>query len=199
MSTRDMILEIAFRGFLEEGFEKISLNELIKRTGLTKGAFYYHFESKNELLREILQKYFHAYIEQNINMLIDFEGSVAEKVNFSIKSITNVQERIKELCSQNIDPKAFLMLFYEGLKRDEQLREHNQHYQKKALASITDLMEQGQASGEIRQDISAKQLANLFQACIRGSMFDWVIMDKDRSKKVFRENLQTLLKTIMVE
>lgn len=199
MNTRDMILKVAFQGFLADGFEKVSLNELIKRTGLTKGAFYYHFDSKDELLREILQKYFHAYIEQNIDMLVELEGSVVEKVNFSIESITNVQERIKEICSQNTDPKAFLMLFYEGLKRDEQLREHNLRYQKKALTSITTLMEQGQASGEIRQDISAKQIATLFQACIRGSMFDWVVMGEDRSAKTLRENMQTFLKTIMVE
>lgn len=196
MNTREMILEVAFQGFLEEGFEKISLNELIKRTGLTKGAFYYHFASKNELLSEILFKYFHAYIERNIDLISNFHGSVAEKLNIAIESITNVQARISEICSENIDPKAFLMLFYEGLKRDDQLREHNQRYQRKALASVTAVMEQGQANGEVRRDISAQQIANLLFACVRGSMFDWVVMDKEILGMTLRENLQTFVKTI---
>ena len=61
MNTRDLILDVAFRGFLENGFEKISLNELIKRTELTKGAFYYHFKSKDKLLSDILFKNCHKY------------------------------------------------------------------------------------------------------------------------------------------
>jgi AcrR family transcriptional regulator len=47
--TRQRILEAAAAGFAEHGYDGVSLNELIRRSGLTKGAFYFHFASRDEL------------------------------------------------------------------------------------------------------------------------------------------------------
>jgi AcrR family transcriptional regulator len=47
--TRARILELAAGAFAREGYEGTSLNELIRESGLTKGAFYFHFSSKKEL------------------------------------------------------------------------------------------------------------------------------------------------------
>lgn len=197
MNTREMILEIAFQGFLEEGFEKISLNELIKRTGLTKGAFYYHFNSKDELLGEILRKYFHSYIENNIDHISDFDGSIVDKMNFAIKSITNIHARIREINPESVDPKAFLLLFQEGLKRDEQLREHNLHSQNKLLKSLTALISQGQKDGEIRDDIPPKEIAYLLNATVKGSMFEWTMSKRESLENVLKENIQTFISLII--
>lgn len=48
-TTRQRVLEVAGRHFLERGYNGTSLNDLIKETGLTKGGFYFHFASKAEL------------------------------------------------------------------------------------------------------------------------------------------------------
>jgi TetR/AcrR family transcriptional repressor of nem operon len=47
--TRTQILETAALAFAERGFDAVSLNELIRASGVTKGAFYFHFASKDEL------------------------------------------------------------------------------------------------------------------------------------------------------
>jgi AcrR family transcriptional regulator len=47
--TRQRILEVAAHAFAERGYAGISLNDVIRRTGLTKGGFYFHFDSKAEL------------------------------------------------------------------------------------------------------------------------------------------------------
>ena len=47
--TRQRILEVAAHAFAEHGYAGISLNDVIRRTGLTKGGFYFHFDSKAEL------------------------------------------------------------------------------------------------------------------------------------------------------
>lgn len=48
-ATRARIVETAARAFAENGFEGVSLSELATATGLSKGAFYFHFASKDEL------------------------------------------------------------------------------------------------------------------------------------------------------
>ena len=47
--TRERLLESAALVFARDGYELASLNELIRESGLTKGAFYHHFGSKEEL------------------------------------------------------------------------------------------------------------------------------------------------------
>jgi len=52
--TRDTIIQIASRLFLENGYEPISLNQIAVQCGITKASLYYHFANKAELFTESL-------------------------------------------------------------------------------------------------------------------------------------------------
>jgi TetR/AcrR family transcriptional regulator, transcriptional repressor for nem operon len=48
--NRDRVVETAGRLFREKGFDGIGLNDLMQAAGLTRGGFYGHFESKEDLV-----------------------------------------------------------------------------------------------------------------------------------------------------
>lgn len=52
--TRQLILEAAGAVFAERGFDGATISGVYQRVGVTKGAFYFHFSSKEELAREVL-------------------------------------------------------------------------------------------------------------------------------------------------
>lgn len=52
-SRREELIEAALAAFMERGYEATSIGRLAKRTGLSKAAFSYHFETKEALLEEI--------------------------------------------------------------------------------------------------------------------------------------------------
>ena len=54
-NTREEILDVATDLFIELGYDKTSLREIAERVGVTKAALYYHFESKEEIFRTLLQ------------------------------------------------------------------------------------------------------------------------------------------------
>ena len=56
--TRDRILETALDLFIERGYDKTSLREIAERVGVTEAALYYHFSSKEEILRTLVQPLF---------------------------------------------------------------------------------------------------------------------------------------------
>jgi AcrR family transcriptional regulator len=57
--TRQRILDAALEVFLEKGYEDATILEIVAATdGLTRGAFYHHFESKEEVLDEIAEYVF---------------------------------------------------------------------------------------------------------------------------------------------
>ena len=55
--TRKRILDAAQALVLGHGFAGVSVDQLIKSLGLTKGAFFHHFRSKNDLARALIRRY----------------------------------------------------------------------------------------------------------------------------------------------
>ncbi len=57
--TRERIQSVALELFAEHGYEKTSLREIAERLGVTKAALYYHFKSKEDIVRSFTEDYVH--------------------------------------------------------------------------------------------------------------------------------------------
>ena len=56
--TRARIQQVALEMFAEQGYERTSLREIAERLGVTKAALYYHFKSKEDIVRSFTEDYF---------------------------------------------------------------------------------------------------------------------------------------------
>src|SRR5216117_2644416 len=56
--TRGRILDAAAAVFDERGFSGASLSDILARAGVTKGALYFHFSSKEELAKYLVEEQF---------------------------------------------------------------------------------------------------------------------------------------------
>src|SRR6476646_578610 len=63
--TRSRVQKVALELFAEQGYEKTSLREIAERLGVTKAALYYHFRSKEDIVRSFIEDY-RAELEQVI-------------------------------------------------------------------------------------------------------------------------------------
>ncbi len=52
---REQILDAALELFSRDGYEKVSMNQLAKQAGLTKGGVYFHFSSKEEVFTAMVE------------------------------------------------------------------------------------------------------------------------------------------------
>ena len=55
--TRTAIMDAAQDLILQQGFAATSIDQIIERTGVTKGAFFYHFKSKSDLAHALVERY----------------------------------------------------------------------------------------------------------------------------------------------
>lgn len=62
-NTRKRILDTAQAMILDHGYAGVSVDMLIKSLGLTKGAFFHHFKSKNDLARTLIRRFADEGIE----------------------------------------------------------------------------------------------------------------------------------------
>ena len=75
-ATREKILEVGQQLLLEQGYGGMSVDQVLAGAGITKGAFFYHFKSKNELAQELINR----YVEVDNALLHDLMDR-AEKLN----------------------------------------------------------------------------------------------------------------------
>jgi TetR/AcrR family transcriptional repressor of nem operon len=55
--TRTAIMDAAQELILQQGFAATSIDQIIERTGVTKGGFFYHFTSKSDLAHALVERY----------------------------------------------------------------------------------------------------------------------------------------------
>jgi AcrR family transcriptional regulator len=67
---RAEFVDCAFRLFLEKGYEKTTINDVIAAAGLSKGAFYHHFRAKEDLLEAIAAR----FAEQSLARAAEVDG-----------------------------------------------------------------------------------------------------------------------------
>ena len=69
-ATRRHILDVAGRAFAEHGYRGISLNDIVRDSGLTKGAFYFHFPSKEALALAVFRDKQEDWVGQTMSALM---------------------------------------------------------------------------------------------------------------------------------
>lgn len=72
--TRERILDLAYEAVIRKGFAATSIEELVEAAGITKSGFFYHFKDKNDLARQLVER----YLITNQAFLDDLAGRARE-------------------------------------------------------------------------------------------------------------------------
>ncbi|MFJ7649194.1 TetR/AcrR family transcriptional regulator [Lysinibacillus sp. NPDC097279] len=98
--TVQQILSISYRLFLEKGYEQTTIQDIINELGMSKGAIYHHFKSKEEILHaigdkgnysdtiELYKNLNHLNGLQKLKKIIKNEFENLEKQQFNRKAIS---------------------------------------------------------------------------------------------------------------
>ena len=81
--TRKKILSVSSRLFLEKGYENTTIQDILDELGgLTKGAIYHHFASKEDIILTVLEQQYHQYDERWFReLLTDKEMTGRQKLS----------------------------------------------------------------------------------------------------------------------
>ncbi len=99
-NLKEDILDKALEMFSEIGFKKTSINKIVQSLDVSKGAFYHYFESKDELIRELVNRYVDTVVSFPNEIINHPQLSAMEKLNKLIEAFVtyktvNVEMRQK--------------------------------------------------------------------------------------------------------
>ena len=89
-SSRKEILKAAREEFLEKGYKGASLRSICKKAGVTTGAFYFQFENKEAVLKEILDPILAQFLllmNQNVKSEFEEEASSSDADEWMVEMI----------------------------------------------------------------------------------------------------------------
>ena len=78
-TTLDLILEVAMQEFLEKDFQSASLRNIVKKAGVTTGAFYGYYDSKEDLFEALVGEQYDYFMERFCRAQQEFADLPAEE------------------------------------------------------------------------------------------------------------------------
>jgi len=153
--TRQHILEVAFKEVFARGFQGVSVDDIVKKTQLTKGAFYHHFPTKLDLGYALVEDVIRPMIlERWVRPLDEFknpiEGILAQMDNLIGKAKPSV---LRLGCPLN-------NLVQEMAPVDPGFKKRLESLLKLWIEEMEKQVERAKLGGYVRQDVNSNQVAH---------------------------------------
>ena len=161
--TRQRLLQAAFREVYRYGFQSAGIDAILAATNVTKGALYYHFESKEalghaiieEIVAEITRDRWLRPLQQSkdknpIDALIDI-----------VQAIPARPRDVKRGC-------PLANLTQEMSQLNEQFRKRLERIFQAWQESIATALQEGQCAGTVRSDLVPDETASFMIAMVEG-------------------------------
>ncbi|HEX6443477.1 MAG TPA: TetR/AcrR family transcriptional regulator [Streptosporangiales bacterium] len=131
--------------FAERGYENTSVQQIVQRAGVTKGAMYHHFSAKDDLLFEIYHRML-AMQTERLERVADTDRPVADRLREAsadvvVTTLANLDDAVVFFRSMHVLPPA----------RRAEVRAQRRRYHERFRA----LIEEGQRDGSFRTGVSA--------------------------------------------
>ena len=80
------LIKTAYDLFITKGYENTSVDEIIAKAGIAKGTYYYHFESKEQMLEEVIDMMIYNGIER-AKQVVNSDLKMEEKLVYTILAL----------------------------------------------------------------------------------------------------------------
>jgi AcrR family transcriptional regulator len=166
LERRNQILDAAEKVFAGQGFNQARMDDIVSESGLSKGALYWYYKSKDAIILALLDRVFIAEMEE-AEKLIAQPGSAEERIR--VLALSAVRE------IRHFEP--IMSLGYEFVAlaaRRREVRERLKSYYQRYTEILAQVIRQGIESGEF-DDVDAVNAAMTIIGMYEGLALMWFI------------------------
>jgi len=193
-TLKEKIVTEAIRLFLCKGFRNTTINDIIEASDISKGAFYWHFKSKNELLETIIKEFEETFIDKVIESVRNTQGDFQHKFKYYHKYITEFALHNQELCV------GFMTLSAELAGNGTDLEQQIKRVYEKHRDFLKGLAKAGMKENVLKVNLDADMVAHIIMAINHGMLLEWYMnrntIDSQLFAKTYRDiTLSGILKS----
>ena len=165
--TKESILLSAMNLFYEKGYSKTTFDEIAKRINLTKGAVYWYFRNKPDIVAALINRYVREFLEKQVVTLPkDQDLCFDDLINFVLRNSKLIQS----------DERAYKLVFFLSCQMEwseaiitkiSPLIEETKKYSRNVYYHCLEVL---QKKGEIRKDVDIKLINEILLTMYGGAL-----------------------------
>jgi len=159
--TRERLLQAAFREIHRSGFQSAGIDTILAATNVTKGALYYHFESKEALGYAVVEEKIAKLTHDRWLRPMQSEGDAIDILISVVRRIPDSPQDVRAGC-------PLLLLSQEMSPLDEQFRKRLERIFLDWQEGVATLLRRGKSQGTVRRHLNPADAANFLIATVEG-------------------------------
>ena len=191
--TQDLIINTSFELFYEKGYNATSIPDIMKKTSLSKGAFYHHFKNKHEIGKRVIEVILRKRIKEGfINPLNETHNGTVPDLLLEVftNRIKNYSEREKALgCPAN-------NLVGEIGYSEQDFRVILKTLFEEWREALIKIIETGKSKSEIKKDVNSSSVAISLICAFEGVRSIRKVYDDDIIFNEFLESMGNFIKNL---
>jgi AcrR family transcriptional regulator len=187
--TQARILEAAVKQFSVSGFNKASVDDICKQAGISKGAFYHHFKTKQDVFLALLDGWLQTF-DQAI------EASKNQTVPETFQQLTEYFPYIFESAGDNL---PMFLEFWLQASRDETIWDASIAPYRRYHKYFVSLIKKGITEGsfaDVDPDLAGRLIISAAMGLLLQSLLD---PEGANWTKVARETVQVMVKSLLLQ
>lgn len=187
-ATRAFLLQVAADVFAERGYAETTMSELISRSGLTKGAFYFHFSSKEQLALAVIGEKQRQWVD-SVQAAISAEPRAVDQLRAVASALIRLHRD---------DPSAFsVSRLTRDLARVPHVTGLVRDHMRIWLGLLAGIISQAQADGDLFRGVDARDLAAVLVATTDGLKDLGGLIDApSRARRAFERRMEVLVSLV---
>ena len=181
--TRESLLKAGYREVYRSGFQSASIDTILAATNVTKGALYYHFESKEALGYAIVDEIIAKLVRDRWLRPLLSDGQPIDILIGIVRRLPVGPADVRESC-------PLLNLAQEMSPLDEQFRKRLERLFLAWQEGVATLLRRGQSQGTVRRDLNADETASFLVAMVEGYA---VLAKNAQDAKVWRVGIRNIV------
>ena len=180
-NTKGKIISAAWELFYEQGYEDTTVEEIIERSGTSKGSFYHYFDGKDALLSSLSFLFDEEYarLQQELDPDMDAWDKLLHlnRALFAMIDSRISMELLARLLSSQLITKG-----------NKHLLDHDRLYFK----YLRQIVREGQDRGQITDALTANEIVKLYALTERSLMYDWCLCGGEYSLTSYAEKMMPM-------
>jgi AcrR family transcriptional regulator len=183
--TVNRIIQAALELFVRNGYHGTSISDITRKVGVTKGALYAHFNSKDEVLIRIIEEFESRFIDELIRSVSDHPGNALAKFHHAISFTSQFAAQNQDLC-------VFLTFLTTELNADVDFEPALKKVYRKYQRFISQLVQLGVQQGLFKKELDPDLTGLSFVAVHDGMLHQWVLNRNHIDVEKFVNNFQKI-------
>jgi AcrR family transcriptional regulator len=185
--SRHELMVIAIDCFARFGFQGSSVDRIARMAGVTKGAIYYHFRDKEDLLAAAVADRIAGFEARVQNACAGVDADQA---------LRRIAEVCLEHAESNDHPRFIITLMVEAIETNEEISAQLRDMMRRFRGFLRNLIREGQERGVFRADRDARAVAGGYTSWILGAEIQFY---QDPEHFDFRAALQLFLDQLIAD